>query len=256
MKRSSTTDREVPRRSHRLRRAIIGTAAGLLLGGLLLLGLFTAAPSYWRSGPAIDGSDPAVAQRAQQFEQKLSSQTTAVRSDYQRWQIELTEEEVNEWLAARLPEWMRNQGIDERAVQHAQRAMVNVKPGQVELATVVRLGKFEPVVRLVYKPELNEAGRVQLSLDTIYAGLMPLPGDSLIDEVLDQFGPLEEEQQRRVDHARKTLRDLDMVLHLGDGRVVSVVGMELREGKVSLVCITAPTAVRSDGTVDLDADSG
>lgn len=170
--------------------------------------------------------------------------------------MELSQEELNEWLAARLPQWMRNRGVDETAVRHAQRAMVAIKPDQVELATAVKLGRLEPVVRLVYEPDVNEAGRVQLSLARIYAGLMPLPGDSLIDEVLDQYGPLNEERQRRLDHARQVLRELDLVVPLGDGRMVSVVGMELSEGKVSLVCITAPTAVRKDGSVDREYDSG
>lgn len=245
-----------PRRRRRwLRRAALAVAAVVVLGGVAVGALLLASPDYWQT-TVVDGSDPAVARRAEAFEREVSSETTAVRQAYERWEIELSQDEVNEWLAARLPQWMRNRGVDETAVRHAKRAVVAIKSDRVELATVVRLGKFEPVVRLVYEPEVNDAGRVQLSLDRMFAGLMPVPGDSLVDEVLEQYGPLDEDRQRRVDHARKVLHELDLVLHLGDGRVVSVVGMELEDGRVSLVCITAPTAVRRDGTVDPDYNSG
>lgn len=249
-----SAERPNQRQRHRWRKGLI--VAGVVLVAMCLIGfgLFTASPGYWET--PIDGSDPEVVERAQQFEQEFAAETTAVREDREPWQITLTQDEVNEWVAARLPQWLENRGVDATVVQHAERAMIAIKADRVELATAVKFGSLEPIVRLIYEPRLNEAGRVQLTLDSIRAGFMPLPGDALIDQVLEQVGPLDEERQRRVDHARDTLNNLDLVLNLGDGRVVSVVGIELTEGEVTLVCITASSPVRADGTTDHDADAG
>src|ERR1041385_5952442 len=93
-------------------------------------------PAYWQQ---IDRDDPRVVQRGAAVENFISTQATSARPDMERWSIELTQEQVNAWLATRLPMWLANQGVDERVIEFFPNLLVHVADKKVEFAAQMRL---------------------------------------------------------------------------------------------------------------------
>lgn len=216
------------------RRGIILAAGVLILVGAAAGGwgymLWSSEPAYWR---VVDESDPQVREQAAEFERETLSRLTRVRPEHHTWQMTLTQKEVSQWLATRLPRWLKNQGIDGRLLELLHHPMVAFVDGRIILAAKVVLRGMEQVVSFIYKPDDSPSGPVRLELAGMKAGRLPLPADAA-KRLLAQYLSGQSEEQHKVDHIYNTLRSISLELSLSDGRHVRVTDMRVTDGQALL----------------------
>ena len=204
--------------------------------------LSTGEPDYWR---VMDAEDSAVRQGGERFERRVASQLSRVRRADATWELRVDQRRVNQWLAARLPLWLANRGVDEQDRRMLRHPMVAIRDGYIEAAVKADLPELDSVIRLRYEPEKPEGGGpVRLVLRSIHAGRLPLPMDYVIQRVVEQAGS-DAEARRAVEEALRRLRSIELTRSLEDGRRVSVVGVKLEDGEAILTCRTERAAVPS-----------
>ena len=195
--------------------------AGLLVGGMGLW-LWRSTPAYW--SPA-DGGDPKVQRSAEKFENKFLN--TVHEKNRGDWSVTLHEKQVNQWLAARLPQWLANQNHP-LAHQKMPRMMVACFEDRLELAFDARAHGFNQIFRLVYRPH-NEPNRTsRLKLSGVYGGRLPLPRDRVLAWL----------SERGHENTARRLEDLELTATLSDGRTVRVVNLDLMSDQAELQCVT------------------
>lgn len=178
---------------------------------------------------------------AERVEAAVASQTTAVRPAQELWALELTQEQINAWLAARLPLWLANQGVDRQVVEAVRRAMVQIGSRQVELAAELRFQGSAQIVRLVYRPMIVENQPVRLQLHAAYLGRLRVPMHLLVERVA---GGMAGAEAHEVAEVIATLRSIEVQSPVDDHRWVAAMGVELSDGRAVLTCRT----VRRDPT--------
>ncbi len=198
----------------------VGLAAWLVLG----------APPGW---VPPDPQNPQTLQLAQRVENFVTTQTTRVRGHEQPWSIELSQEQANAWLAARLPMWLANQSVDEKFIRAATPAMVHLGDGQVEWALRTDWAGRPLVLRARFEPvQAAESSPAGLKLTAIYAGRMPIPRDLLAGQLRRYVNPGD------ADRFLRAMDNLALRLTLADGRSVQVQSLTLKPGAVVLTCRT------------------
>lgn len=214
----------------------------IMLSGVVLWLLASGKPRYYRQ---IDPQDPVALRQAEQFEQKVSSQATRVRPpEDETWQMQLDQSQVNDWLATRLPQWLANQGVNTSELAPLNHLMVGFVDGHIELAAEAEALGIDSVLRLIYAPRDNGPHQpVTLELQSIRSGHLPLPKDTVLQQLVDSSPA---EQREQMSEARKMIETVDLTLPLQDGRTVSIVGMEFNDTGVLLTCRTQrPAAARA-----------
>jgi hypothetical protein len=209
------------------RRWLLWTAAGLLLSLVLLLlvggWLWSSLPAYWAP---LAADDPAIQSNARRFETQLIN--TAHHKAKGDWSITITQDQMNQWLAARLPQWLANQNHP-LAEQPMPKAMVAFFSDRLELAFDATPFGHDQVFRLVYTPvKQDEGDTTQLALTGLYGGRLPLPTATALNMVAENNG-------REV---ADTLAQFDLATQLADGRMIRVVNVQLHDGKIVLNCQT------------------
>lgn len=209
----------------------IALAAFLFLVSLPLVAwlLLRTPPSYWKPP---DPASPQVVRSAQEVEGFVTSQTTAVRPQSDTWAIELKEEQVNAWLAARLPQWLENQQVDAPIKEMFPRVMVRFAPGGVELAAQVLSEGRPQVVSVAFEPLTPGEGKpVKIKLAAVYVGRLRLPAEQVLNLVASSLG-------EKGDALGPIREGIELRLPLADNREVHVVGVEMHKGRLVLVCVT------------------
>ena len=196
--------------------------------------LATGKPSYYRP---VDPQDAVAREHAAQLEQSLASQATRVRPvEAETWQMQVDQDQVNQWLATRLPQWLANQGVDTAELGAFNNLMVGFVDGNVELAAEARAIGLDSVLRLIYQPRDNGPQQpMTLELTGIASGHLPLPKQTVLDQLVERTP---EPQRPQMIEARRMIEALDLSLPLQDGRLVSIVAMDFNETGVLLTCRT------------------
>lgn len=187
-------------------------------------------PAYW----SPTAPDAGMARRADALERRITSDITLVRESDPTWTLELTAAQMNEWLAARLPRWLANQGAGGEIGQ----AMVVLREGELELAIEAMSGDTPWLIRLVCDPlpppedESNANAPARLRIREVYVGKLPVSFDTIASMA---GGSLDEDGRAALDDLAK---GLPMVGDLGDGRIVSVLDMRIDPQRAVLKCRT------------------
>jgi hypothetical protein len=206
----------------------------VILGVLItaaVAGLVFWAPAYW---VVLDGSDPQIAAGAESLEQRMSTEMTKVRQGESNWTMDVTAEQINQWMANRMPQWLANQGVDEALIDQAHPMMVRFGDGVIEVAVQSGLWGMEPVTQLVYAAQVDPHRKhIILLLKSMKVGKIPVPVDSTVDFLLHRAG-LPESKRQLIEKARQRLMRVDLRMPLGDGRIVEVLGMEMRPDGATL----------------------
>jgi hypothetical protein len=199
-------------------------------------------PDYWQP---LDPQRTDVRETAQQFEQAMSAQVpkpaaaapatdqpapSGARSE---WTAEVTQDQLNSWLAVRVTEWGVKRRIDPGVLDRLSRSVVNVDLDGVEVAIPVERVGLATILRLRYKPVVVEGKRVRLMLQGAQAGLVPVPIATVLDKVAAY---LPQGQQAEIEALRGKVQSLDLHLPLEDGRTVSVTDLALLPGKLLVTC--------------------
>ena len=223
----------VPTRKRRWWLILLVVALVFLAGIVAALWLVRAEPSYWEP---VDANDPAVAATAERIESRITSQTTSVRPPNEVWELQVGEDQVNAWLAARLPLWLANQQVDRDVIQAVPQAMIDINLDRVELAVQVRLDGLAQIVRFAYRPQADGEQPMELVLKSVYAGRLRVPLELLVEQVRARAGLDAQDADRIVRH----LQSVPLRLALDDGRIVTVTDVQLGEGVATLTCRTRP----------------
>jgi hypothetical protein len=167
------------------RRVRLAIVAILVLIPLSLFLLVAIPPSGWSPVPA----DPAAAEvRGEALERFLSAEFSRVRPDDAPWAIRLREDDVNAWIATRLPKWEANAGNPPPPA-----AEVRFRAGEVRLRIALAGFGVDPVLEAGVAPAVVDGpggAALALRLRSLSLGRLPLPrvGASLISASLRAAG--------------------------------------------------------------------
>ena len=186
-------------------------------GALWWLG---SSPPMWWSPPAASDSD--ADRRARELEANLTAEIHRIRPAGEPWAVALRDTDVNAWLAIRLPAW-RDFDASIPWPPDAGVAQVRFLPGQVQVAIDCEGTIWSAVV----EPAVA-ADRVACPPTHGGVGALPIPyGASLALDLL----------QGGTDAAA---RGSPRTFRLGDGRIVEIADIEVREGELLLQFVTRP----------------
>lgn len=208
----------------RLRRAFILL---LVVAGLAVLAVIVLLrpPAWWSP---VDRDDPDAVALGEEFEQGCVSEVHRVRPDAEPWAVRIKAEEVNAWLATRLPKWCAHAGVPELGD-----AEVRFTEGTIELAVDVPDLPSVVVARLA--PEVTEAG-ILAHVEGASIGRLPmsfLARPSMVRTVSSMAGGEADESVKALLAAiggEPAPRDFE----LADGRHVRLRDIEVHEGELLL----------------------
>jgi hypothetical protein len=121
-------------------------------------------------------------QRAGQA-QKFVAQSLQLRNDIcnePTWEAVFSDEEVNAWLAEDLVTHFADQLPPE---VNEPRVLFDLD--HITLAFQLRQGGVQSVITVVARPRVPEGNTVELTLEKIRAGILPVPADNVLDRIID-----------------------------------------------------------------------
>jgi len=153
--------------------AVVAVAA---CGGAVCWGLWYT-PDFYTA--AISSADPQVRhQHAKQFVQVTMQLFDDIRHE-DRWAEEFTEEQVNSWLAEEL-----HQKYGEWVPEGVRQPRVKFEQDSLQLGFQFEHGHWKGVLCAQVKPWVAEANQLAIEIQSVRAGLFPLPLDDLFDDLL------------------------------------------------------------------------
>lgn len=216
----------LPTRWREFRRPLAAGVATLVLAVLVivLIGYFRAKspPEWWVAMPSPRPQD------GEKLEHYLVSEGTRVRSTPDVWAVEISEGEINNWLAGRLSEWARSQGRSELAARLGS-ARVRVVPGEAVAGLVLSDGTAVWSASLAMR--VSENG-LEVLVTSGAVGKLAIPTSWIADGIAKAAGV----------KATGSAIALPGNIKLGDGRRVQLTGIECLDGVVVLACRTIPGA--------------
>lgn len=147
-----------------------------VLPGLAWLSL-THQPGFYRAVVRRPRGDRAVKAR------RFMAQSLQLRNDIcnePTWEAIFTDEEVNAWLAEDLVTHFADQLPPE---VHEPRVVFEVD--RVTLAFQLDQGPLSSVIWVVARPHVPEANVLELTLEKIRAGVLPVPADQILDRITE-----------------------------------------------------------------------
>ncbi len=156
--------------------------AGIFLGMLIAVPVagwlcLTYQPSYYRD---------IVQQSRKQREgkaRKFVAQSLQLRNDIcnePAWEAVFTDQEVNAWLAEDLVTHFADQLPSE-----VNEPRVLFELDRVILAFQLRQRGVQSVITVVARPRVPEGNTVELTLEKIRAGILPVPADNVLDRIIE-----------------------------------------------------------------------
>jgi len=221
--------------------ALLCLVAVLVGGFLYVRHEIGALPEWWK--PA-DGSSRETIALGESTENLVLSEMNRVqgRRDGSEWTLELGEEEINAWLAARMPRWAANQFPGSFLAKGVTQAHVRLEEGGI-----IRLGALIDFdsrsgggsgsanesgqgVSVELVPEIDDAdGRLRLVISGARIGRLRVPTGSVIGMVMDHF-----------DVPNRELRDLlegravEAVVKRGKNRRMVLMSVVVERGRLVL----------------------
>ncbi len=208
--------------------------------------LASAEPEYWSQ---VELTDPEVHRRAGLLEEKLEQALCFPRPPQMEWVLEFEQDELREWMAVRMPEWLQEHGVQQSLPSWLEQPMVVFKKDTLVVAGRVKHNKLSRVMSVEFKAVSGPDGKVELKVAGAAAGRLSLPQD-LFDALVERTGSVDAAQEYAVGKAQEEIKSMALpVIELADGRKVQVTDIKLSSGRVLLVCrtIEAPKVVALGG---------
>lgn len=203
--------------------SVVALALAMIVGFVIYQ--FHRAPDFYRQEVARPSAEQQAAS-----DQFLSNVTATVSQAQRRgaWSTEISEEELNGWLAFDLP---RNHPDLLGESAHAPRVELDQDRGRVAFEY---RGFMNTVVCLEFDAEVRDAHTVAIRLHSLTGGAVPLPLGTVIEEItnaaeqFDQQIQWTEEEGRPV--ALVTLPEWEE-----DGKTLNLVDVRLEDGRFLLI---------------------
>lgn len=159
----------------------------LTIGSLILAGLLALPAAVWISLTHKPRFYQAMVQipHAQQHDKakRFVAQSLQLRNDIcnePTWEAVFTDQEVNAWLAEDLVTEFADQLPPE---VHEPRIVFELD--RVTLAFELDQGPVRSVIWVVARPRVPEPNKLELTLEKIRAGVLPVPAEKVIGEIID-----------------------------------------------------------------------
>ncbi len=205
-------------------------------GAVALWCSLVAAPTYWRE---VDFTDPGTYQRVEVFAEKLDRALLQERPADQVWEMELKQEELRDWVALRMPQWLEDHGVVQGLPPWLHQPMIAFKEGRIILAGLVRYKSISQIVSLTLQPQTGADGEPQFNLAGAAGGRLPLPTGDLFNKLIAKYGSIEAAEEAAFVEAQTVLNQVQLpCVDLGDGRKVRIVDIDLRSCSAVLKCRT------------------
>jgi hypothetical protein len=134
-------------------------------------------PSYYRAIVSLPHEQREI--KAKHF----VAQSLQLRNDIcneHSWEAVFSDQEVNAWLAEDLVTHFADQLPPE---VHDPRVLFEMN--RVILAFQLEKGGIQSVISVVARPRVPEGNTVELTLEKIRAGILPVPADNILDRIID-----------------------------------------------------------------------
>ena len=219
---------------------MLGIMLVLAVGGFFLWYQARSAPKWYQ--PA-DPDAPEVAALAERVEYGLVEAYHKIRPEGDPWQVKVRDEEVNAWLATRMPEWIAHDEQTEWPSEFGT-PQIDIGPEGINVAVEVQLGDRKQVLVSRLTPQFSD-GQMQFKIDRVGLGRLAIPGVAatkllnMVDEIAPG-GVLDADiAQKLMSKAGGMggMSDADGLspdLELGDGRIVELLNMRLQDGAIDL----------------------
>jgi len=249
-------------RSRHHRRRII--SAGVVLVGLftlIILGgvaLARSTPTWWAEAPtaALGVPTPQEVERGEILENLIinrlySPEGTRNLAGNVEWAVSLPEDDVNAWLNTRLPKWLNNQSDKPVWPVEVSRVVVRFEDGVIRLgARTVRADTPQiyaaTIILSLVHTDRPGGGELWLRTPWLWIGRLPVPSGWLVGRLRSDPA---RDLPKHLSHLPQTRTFVDalageapivgrVALRLEDGRRVRVTRAEVREGRLSVWCVT------------------
>ncbi|MFO0889529.1 MAG: hypothetical protein U0790_10370 [Isosphaeraceae bacterium] len=154
--------------------AILAAIVAFPLGGFLAL---TYQPPYYRDMVRLTRAQREVGAK------HFVAQSLQLRNDIVNeptWEAVFSDQEVNAWLAEDLVTHFADQLPPE---VHDPRVLFETD--RVILAFQLDKGGFQSVITVVARPRVPTENTVELTLEKIRAGILPVPADNVLDRIIE-----------------------------------------------------------------------
>jgi hypothetical protein len=165
---------------HKTRKRLMWFGSGLaIFAAIPVVGWFslTYQPSYYREMVRLTRANRAG--RAKKF----VAQSLQLRNDIcnePSWEAVFSDQEVNAWLAEDLVTHFADQLPPE---VHEPRVLFELD--RITLAFLLKQGGIQSVITVVGRPRVPGGNTVELTLEKIRAGILPVPADNVLDRIIE-----------------------------------------------------------------------
>jgi hypothetical protein len=218
---------------------------------LLLIAILFVGGAGWlwhqaRSAPAWyappDPQAQAVNELAERVEYNTTVQMQKIRNAGESWTVRLEQDQINAWLAARLPEWIAHESGD--WPEEFGIPQIRIDEAGVDLAIEIGAGGRSGVLVSRLAPQIVD-GRLRLNLEEAGVGRLTVSGEpaqKLIDafERLAPGGAVGEDTVRQLLDVLSGEEGLPSLLDLSDGRRVELTALTLGQEMIDIACRTLP----------------
>lgn len=247
------------RRLPRKRSLLIGCGlflAGVVTGGVLVAGwLADQRPGWWEP---IDATNPHTVAIADAVENGAVDLLSQVRPSVERtpgvltsdpWTVKLTPEDVNAWIAVRMPMWIRNQSEKFRWPSEVAQLQVDFREDDIVLGVRAQSHGVERYLWVTLDPTIDEEGALWLKATWVHVGRLSLPAAWFLPEEAVTTTSVTKnipDDIRSLPATGTLLAALNgagpvaknPTVRLADGRRVRIVGVAAEDGALYVTCRT------------------
>jgi hypothetical protein len=210
-------------------------AVSVPAAALVGLHLLEADPEYWCE---IVREDPVVEKKVELMEAKLDHELYQRRPETETWELNLHQDQLREWMAVRMPQWLQEHGVQESFPEWLEQPMVQFQEEKLVVAGEVFIKGVRRIVSAELMPVTGRNGDVELRLVGTRGGRLPIPQD-LLDKLVEQAGSVKAAEQYVVSKAKDELKKVPLpTLTLRDGRQVEILDIKLRPTRATFICRT------------------
>lgn len=218
------------KRTAKLVAALIVVA--LIVGTVLFLH-WSRKPPVWYQPPPADS--PQVMKQADDFEYNLLAEAQSIRPVTEQWQVDVSQRDLNAWLASRLPQWLnQQQGVE--WPEDLKPPQVRLDGENLHLAIDAGPKTGGRVFTLTINPQMRDE-QLWLDLQGVSAGRLPVSGApaQVVIELVRTLAPGgDHEVTEALARILAGRQGVDPTMELSDGRRIRLQNLHLHGSSVTL----------------------